>query len=75
MTAHTTKIPPHVNHIRLNSPINLHRKTTAHTIIQKYHQTTIIHLFTTTSTYNHTYIVHFLKKKIYHFIHKKPRTN
>ena len=34
MTAHTPKIPPDVNHIRLHYCIKLHMKTTTHTIIK-----------------------------------------
>ena len=61
-TANPTKIPPHANHLWLNYGIYLHMKITAHKIIQNSRQMPIIHLFTTTSTYNHTYNTHFLKK-------------
>ena len=74
MKVHPTKIPPHVNNICLHSHINLHTKTTAHTIVQKSYQMPIIHLFTTTSPYNHTYNTHSLKTKIYNFIHNYPKS-
>ena len=33
----------------------------------------IIHPFTTTSTYNHTYLTNSIKTDIYHFIHRKKK--
>ena len=74
MTVHPTKIPPHVNRLRLHYRINLHTKTTTHAIIQKSRKTSIINIFTDTYPYNHTYNTHSLKTQIYHFIHYKPST-
>ena len=58
----------------LHSRINLHTKTTAHTIIKKSWQTPIMHIFTTTSLHNHMYNTHSLKTKfIISFITKKEQ--
>ena len=48
--------------INLLTNTKLHTKTPPYTIIKNSHQILIIHLFTTTSLYNHTYILHSIKK-------------
>ena len=64
------KIPPHVNHLRLHSRINLHTKLTAHTIMQTFltnDHHTHLNYFVSVKSY---LLPSLAQDKIYHFIHK-----